>query len=196
MTEDAERRSEQEEPEIAFGAALRRIDDDLAAGANQITPNALDGQHDRIVGDLQALGRGPAAGKLRRQAAEPDIDDCARAGLPGRNQLRQRDLRAQAEVEAGIRVVAAMAALVADAAMLSSRPDAEGLMAEHDLGDAAPAGGAVELDEHVDRAPDIVADVVAAELGAGLERRAARSARSPARRCRHGRWSSSPDGRY
>ena len=68
--------------------------------------------------------------------------------------------------------------------------------AEHDLGDVAPAGDALELDEDVDRARDIMADVVAAELGAGLERRAGRSARSRARRCRRGPWSSIRDGRY
>ena len=40
---------------------------------------------------------------------------------------------------------------------------------EHHLGDRALAAGALELDEHVDRARDVMADVVAAELGAGLQ---------------------------
>src|SRR4051812_35788235 len=40
---------------------------------------------------------------------------------------------------------------------------------EHDLGDAATAAGAGQLDEHVDGAADIMAHVLAVELGAALE---------------------------
>ena len=168
MAEDAECRAEQEQPEIALGPVAGGIDDDLAAAADQIARDAVDGQHDRVAGDLEPPTRGLPVRKRLGQAAEPDVDDRPRAGLLGRNQLGERDFRAQAEVEAGIEGCRRHAgACRRRGHAVKRRADAQWLSTTSAT--RRRPRGAVELDEDVDGRGDIVAHVVAVELGAGLE---------------------------
>jgi hypothetical protein len=96
VEQGSDRRSEQEQANVAFRRARRRFDDDLPSLANEISPN-LDDRKQGPFSDRRITRRTLA----RRDRAEGDLD-VRRHGLDGGGKAREIDLGPQVEAEQSV----------------------------------------------------------------------------------------------